>query len=84
MMTGSTGEFTWTGGSDGEYSRTANISLTNNGTNVIADGYRTCTLYVLVTPQTWNGLYLSATDNGSTALHQNRQHNIRSWQDVWN
>ena len=66
-LTGSTGEFEWGGTSDGAYTRTANIDLTNNGTNEIAGGYRTCTLYVLVTPQTWSGLYLSATDNGSTA-----------------
>lgn len=66
-LTGATGAFEWGGTSDGAYTRTANINLTNNGTNEIADGYRTGTLYVLVTPQTWNGLYLSATDNGSTA-----------------
>ncbi len=66
-MTGSTGNIAWSNTTSGEYTRTANINLTNNGTNDTSSksGYRLATLYVLVTPQTWPGLYLSATDNAT-------------------
>ena len=62
-ITGSTGEIVWSDKEAGQYTRSANMALTSDISS--KSGYRLGVLYVLVTPQTWNGLYLSATDNAN-------------------
>lgn len=60
-MTGSTEGIAWSGTTSGYYEATRNFSFTT------PDGkdYKTATFYALVTPQTFNGLYLEVKDHAS-------------------
>ena len=63
-ITGSSGNLAWDNTTSSYYEATRNIS----GTFGTSGDYKTATFYALVTPQTFNGLYLEVKDAADTPV----------------